>query len=600
MNESEKKLIEPINKASASLNNLHELKLLEECQWYENVKRWVIKCQIKIDSPNKELIPNETDWYIWLEATYPRGEVELIPAKQNGITKTFHHQYYNGESACGVPWRNGIICAKTEMSWLKRNCYDEEPFEPENRLKWHIERLFQWLLDAATGNLVLKGDLFELPDYNTSNKFFTIAFFESQETIHIWAPLCSGIKTGIVELGLIRKSINILVTLSFKDHKNQLLYQPPWNEYITNLTQNTFTGTWALVPKTIVSPPWQAPMTWGELNSAVGIRGEDYEKFIKQSNFVLIGFPIPKRVGQMLNQVHWQALCLPVLPNRDNHTYYQKKPGLQLLRNIDIINSTVDWQQSENWHPNEIFNRGMYSTDIIDSKILIIGAGALGSMTAEMLVRGGVKDIILVDHEKTEIGNLTRHTLTLNDIGNYKANALGGHLISLSPHVKVKSIRVRFENASERYINEIRNANIVIDCSGSDDILHYVEQFPWESRPLFFSISIGLDAKRLYVLVSRRNKFPRDFFQRRVEKWLKKDLEEYNGPELPRSGGTGCWHPAFPARGDEMWLWAATALKYFVGYTQSKAECSKVAVFEQVQVGDFFGGIRLAEEYHDR
>ena len=102
------------------------------------------------------------------------------------------------------------------------------------------------------------------------------------------------------------------------------------------------------------------------------------------------------------------------------------------------------------------------------------------------------------------------------------------------------------------------------------------------------------------MYVSRRNKFPKDFFQRRIEKWLKKDSEEYDGPELPRSGGIGCWHPAFPARGDEMWLWAATALKYFVGYIQSKAECSKVAVFEQVQDGDYFSGIRLADEYHDR
>ena len=90
-------------------------------------------------------------------------------------------------------------------------------------------------------------------------------------------------------------------------------------------------------------------MTWGELNSAVGIHDEDYEKFIKKSNFVLIGFPIPKRIGQMLCQIHWQALCLPELSNIDNQTYDQKKLRLQLLRNIDIINSTVDWQKSENW-----------------------------------------------------------------------------------------------------------------------------------------------------------------------------------------------------------------------------------------------------------
>ncbi|MBW7992072.1 MAG: ThiF family adenylyltransferase [Planctomycetes bacterium] len=599
MNESEKKLTEPINKAFSSLNVLHEVKILEECHWYENSKRWVIKCQINIDSPNKELIHNKTDWYIWLEATYPQGEVELVPAKQNGITKTFHHQFYNSERA-GVPWRNGIICAKTAMSWLKRSCYDEEPFESEKRLKWHIERVFQWLLDAATGNLVKKGEFFELPDYNTSDKPYTIAFCESQETFHIWIPHCNGIRIGTVELGFLRKPINTLVTLSFQDHKLQLIHQPPWNENIINLIQKVVTGMWVLVPKTIVLPPWQAPMTWGEVMCAVGIRGEDYEKFSKRSNFVLMGFPIPERVGHVPIQIHWQALYLPVLSYRDKYADCRKEPGLLLRRNIDTINSIVDWQKSENWDPKEIFNRGMYTQDIIDSKIIIIGVGAFGSMTAEMLVRGGVKDILLVDHEKMEIGNLIRHTLALKDIGNYKAGALGEHLISISPYVNVKAIRGRFENASEKYKDEIKNANIVIDCSGNDYILHYIEQFTWESRPLFFSISIGLDAKRLYVLVSRRNIFHREFFQRRIEKYLKKDLEDYNGPELPRSGGIGCWHPAFPARGDEMWLWASTALKYFVCYTQSKAECTKVAVFEQIQVGNYFGGIKLVEEYHDR
>ena len=105
MNKDEKKLTEPIKKANASLIDLQGVKLLEkwwwyeEWQWYEELQRferkgrWVIRCRITINSPNRELVPNETDWYIWLEATYPRGEVELIPAKHNGITKTFHHQY---------------------------------------------------------------------------------------------------------------------------------------------------------------------------------------------------------------------------------------------------------------------------------------------------------------------------------------------------------------------------------------------------------------------------------------------------------------------------------------------------------------------------
>jgi hypothetical protein len=87
-------------------------------------------------------------------------------------------------------------------------------------------------------------------------------------------------------------------------------------------------------------------MTWGELMDAVGIRGEHYDNFNEHSHFILIGFLVPQKIGQIPNQTHWQALYLPV----------KKKTG-SLLRCLDVIHSSLDWQKSENWHPNEIFRR---------------------------------------------------------------------------------------------------------------------------------------------------------------------------------------------------------------------------------------------------
>jgi hypothetical protein len=182
MNEKQHNPTEAIVTAVASLSSLQGVAVQEKEKWYDNVQKWVIRCQLTIDSPNPELILNKTDWYIWLEGIYPQGEIELIPAKKNGITKTFHHQFYNSQGDQDVPWRSGIICAKTEMFWLKKTVYDIEPFEPENRLKWHLNRALEWLCDAAVGNLVKDGEFFELPDYNTSSNLYTIVFCESQET----------------------------------------------------------------------------------------------------------------------------------------------------------------------------------------------------------------------------------------------------------------------------------------------------------------------------------------------------------------------------------------------------------------------------------
>jgi tRNA A37 threonylcarbamoyladenosine dehydratase len=54
-------------------------------------------------------------------------------------------------------------------------------------------------------------------------------------------------------------------------------------------------------------------------------------------------------------------------------------------------------------------------------RVLLIGAGAIGSALGELLVRGGVRDLTVIDSENATVGNLTRHTLTMDEAGNSKA-----------------------------------------------------------------------------------------------------------------------------------------------------------------------------------
>jgi len=314
MSEQEIKPTEAIKTAFASLNSLESVQVIEELQWHDGRKWWFIKCRLTIQSADTSLVPNKTDWYVSLQNMYPRGEIELIPAKENSITKTFLHQYYNSNGIEEEPWRRGIICAKTAMSWLKRTGYDIEPFEPEKRLRWHLEQALKWLKDAASENLAINGELFELPDYNSCNKPYSVVFCESDKTFAIWKPLLN--RTGIVELGPLKKPEGTLIPLSFKDHKNQLIYQPPWNDYIKNLvvTPNII-GAWALVPQVIVFSPWQAPMTWGELKNAFDNQRVNYNRMIARTvrflrdgkqHFLLLGFPLSTKIGEPPKQI-WPA-----------------------------------------------------------------------------------------------------------------------------------------------------------------------------------------------------------------------------------------------------------------------------------------------------
>ena len=61
--------------------------------------------------------------------------------------------------------------------------------------------------------------------------------------------------------------------------------------------------------------------------------------------------------------------------------------------------------------------------NISKKKVCIIGLGALGTVASQYLVRSGVGEIYLIDHDKIEKSNLHRQiNYDQNDIGKSKSN----------------------------------------------------------------------------------------------------------------------------------------------------------------------------------
>ena len=67
-------------------------------------------------------------------------------------------------------------------------------------------------------------------------------------------------------------------------------------------------------------------------------------------------------------------------------------------------------------------------------------------------------------------------------------------------------------------------------------------------------------ARRLYLFAGTARSFPFDQYRKEIEPWLRKDGAENADVDAPREG-TGCWHPVFPARCDDVWLWGSVAVK---------------------------------------
>ena len=103
---------------------------------------------------------------------------------------------------------------------------------------------------------------------------------------------------------------------------------------------------------------------------------------------------------------------------------------------------------------------------IINSKVLIVGAGGLGCPIADLLTRSGIGLIGVIDFDKVSLSNIHRQTLyTTKDIGKYKVKVLKKKLNLINKEVKVKIYNKKVDDKNLK--NIINKYDVVVD--GSDN-----------------------------------------------------------------------------------------------------------------------------------
>ena len=103
---------------------------------------------------------------------------------------------------------------------------------------------------------------------------------------------------------------------------------------------------------------------------------------------------------------------------------------------------------------------------LFNAKVLIIGAGGLGSPCALYLASAGIGKIGIVDSDKVELNNLQRQILhTTNRVGMPKVESAKEGLNSINPDVETALYNIRL--MSDNIMDIIKNYDIVID--GSDN-----------------------------------------------------------------------------------------------------------------------------------
>lgn len=107
---------------------------------------------------------------------------------------------------------------------------------------------------------------------------------------------------------------------------------------------------------------------------------------------------------------------------------------------------------------------------LLAAKVLIIGAGGLGSPAAMYLAAAGVGTLGLVDFDEVDLSNLQRQIIhTTKDVGKAKVESARETIAALNPDVRVKTYRERVSAA---------NIGDIIKDEDYDFIIDGVDNFP--------------------------------------------------------------------------------------------------------------------------
>jgi molybdopterin-synthase adenylyltransferase len=101
---------------------------------------------------------------------------------------------------------------------------------------------------------------------------------------------------------------------------------------------------------------------------------------------------------------------------------------------------------------------------LLDTKLLIVGVGGLGSPAALYLAAAGVGQITLYDDDQVDLSNLQRQiTHYTTDIGSDKVFSTQQTLNKINPEVNVIAHKQRL--TGEQLEQAVRGADVVLDCS---------------------------------------------------------------------------------------------------------------------------------------
>ena len=132
---------------------------------------------------------------------------------------------------------------------------------------------------------------------------------------------------------------------------------------------------------------------------------------------------------------------------------------------------------------------------IVAARVLVVGAGGLGSPAAMYLAAAGVGTLVLADGDTVDLTNLQRQILhSQKSSGRLKVESGADALALLNPETRVIPLARRLEDAE--LDTEIALADVVLDCSDNFATRHAINRACVQHRkPLVSGAAVRFDGQ---------------------------------------------------------------------------------------------------------
>ncbi len=114
-------------------------------------------------------------------------------------------------------------------------------------------------------------------------------------------------------------------------------------------------------------------------------------------------------------------------------------------------------------------NSGILETSVLAGKnVVIVGLGSGGSPVALDLARAGVGRFTLIDFDRLELGNISRHICGVADLGRYKTLAVRDQILQKNPFAVVQTMEVNVNQALNQVEDAVGACDLLIVASDND------------------------------------------------------------------------------------------------------------------------------------